>query len=111
MPFWLSKHVPAQVPAARAALPRWTPIELLWPKEAQFGQKNSITRRWTKRGTRPSAPKDQRTTSANIYGANCPAEGKSAALGLPRCSTEGVTLHLAETSAAVAPGAHAAPIL
>jgi len=28
---------------------------------ARVGQKNKITRRWAKRGTRPSAPHDQRT--------------------------------------------------
>ena len=97
--------------AIRAALPRGTPIELWWQDEAGVGQKNGITRRWAKRGTRPSAPKDQRTTSAYIYGAICPAEGKGAALVLPRCNTEGMTLHLAEISAAVAPGAHAVLIL
>ena len=97
--------------AIRAALPLGTPIELWWQDEARVGQKNGITRRWAKRGTRPSAPKDQRTTSAHIYGAICPAEGKGAALVLPRCNTEGMTLHLAEISAAVAPGAHAVLIL
>ncbi|NDV87401.1 IS630 family transposase [Aurantimonas aggregata] len=100
--------------------PRWrrsgrrspaAPLELWWQDEARVGQKNGITRRWAKRGTRPSAPKDQRTTSAYIYGAICPAEGKGAALVLPRCNTEGMTLHLAEISAAVAPGAHAVLIL
>ena len=97
--------------AIRAVLPRATPIELWWQDEARVGQKNGITRRWARRGTRPSAPKDQRTTSAYIYGAICPAEGKGAALVLPRCNTEGMTLHLAEISAAVAPGAHAVLIL
>ena len=97
--------------AIRAALPHGTLIELWWQDEARVGQKNGITRRWAKRGTRPSAPKDQRTTSAYIYGAICPAEGKGAALVLPRCNTEGMTLHLAEISAAVAPGAHAMLIL
>ena len=29
---------------------------------------------------------------------------------LPRCNTEGMTLHLAEISAADAPGAHAVPL-
>jgi hypothetical protein len=71
--------------------------------EARAGQKNGITR--ARRGTRASAPKDQRTKSAYIYGAICPAEGKAAGLVLPRCNTEGMTLHLAEISAAVAPGA------
>ena len=38
-------------------------------------------------------------------------QGKGAALVLPRCNTEGMTLHLAEISAAVAPGAHAILLL
>jgi len=99
------------VAAIRATLPRGTSIELWWQDEARVGQKNGITRRWARRGTRPSAPKDQRTASAYIYGAICPAEGKGAALVLPRCNTEGMTLHLAEISTAVAPGAHAILLL
>ena len=66
-----------------------------------------ITRRWAKRGTRPSAPKDQRTASAYIFGAICPAHGKGAGLVLPRCTTQGMTLHLKEIAQAVAPEAHA----
>jgi hypothetical protein len=38
--------------------------------EARVGQKNKITRRWAKRGTRPSAPHDQRTASAYIFDAS-----------------------------------------
>src|SRR4051794_41497058 len=78
--------------------------------EARMGQKNKIPRRWAKRGTRPSAPKDQRTASAYIFGAICPAEGKGVGLILPRCTTEGMTLHLMEISQAVAPRAPA-PVL
>ena len=110
-PFPLLKDFPARLAAIRAALPPGTPIELWWQDEARVGQKNGITRRWARRGTRPSAPKDQRTSSAYIYGAICPAEGKSAALVLPRCNTEGMTLHLAEISTTVAPGAHAVVML
>ncbi len=97
--------------AIEATLPSGTRIELWWQDEARVGQKNGITRRWARRGTRPSAPKDQRTTSAYIYGAICPAEGKGAGLVLPRCNTEGMTLHLVEISAAIAPGAHAVLLL
>jgi transposase len=43
-----------------------TAIEVWFADEARIGQKNKITRRWAKRGTRPSAPKDQRTASAYI---------------------------------------------
>ena len=72
-----------------------------------MGQKTVLTRRWAKRGTRPSAPKDQRTKSAYIFGAICPELGKGAGLVLPVCNTQTMSLHLAEISVAVAPGAHA----
>jgi hypothetical protein len=55
-------------------------IEAWFADEARVGQKNKITRRLAKRGTRPSAPKDQRTVSAHIFGATCPKDGKRAAL-------------------------------
>jgi DDE superfamily endonuclease len=82
-------------------------IEVWFGDEARIGQKNKITRRWARRGTRPAAPSDQRTASTYIFGAVCPEEGKGAALVMPRCDTEAMGLHLAEVAAAVAPGAHA----
>ena len=77
----------------------------------RVGQKNPITRRWARRGTRPSAPKDQRTASAYVFGAICPALGKGAAIGMPRCNTEAMALHLEEIARAVEPGAHAVVLL
>lgn len=97
----------AKLDKVRASLPRGTPIEIWFQDEARIGQKNKITRRWARRGTRPSAPHDQRTRSAYILGAICPEEGKAAGLVLPFCNTETMGLHLAEISLAVAPGAHA----
>ena len=70
-------------------------IEIWFQDEARIGQKNKITRRWAKRGTRPSAPRDQRTASTYIFGAVCPKHGKGAALMLPACNTEAMNLHLA----------------
>jgi transposase len=90
-------------------------IELWFQDEARVGQKNNITRRWAKRGTRPSAPHDQRTASAYIFGAICSRwkrrwarppllqqRGHGAASG--RNLVE-------EISLAVAPGAHALVLL
>ena len=96
-----------------------TPIEIWFQDEACIGQKNKITRRWARRGTRPSAPKDQLTKSAYIFGAICPEHGKhvlsfaegGAGLVLPLCNTETMSLHLIEISLAVAPGAHAAVLM
>jgi hypothetical protein len=44
--------------------------------------------------------KDQRTASAYIFGAICPALGKAVGLVLPLCNTEAMELHLGE----IAPG-------
>ena len=82
-------------------------IEIWFSDEARIGQKNKITRRWAKRGNRPSAPRDQRTASTYIFGAVCPKDGKGAALILPACNTEAMNLHLVEIAKTVTPGAHA----
>jgi transposase len=83
-------------------------IAVWFGDQARIGQKNKITRRWARRGTRPAAPHDQRTASTYIFGAICPQEGTGAALVLPRCNTEAMSLHLAEIAAAIASGKHVA---
>jgi transposase len=95
------------VTAIRARLPAGTAIELWWQDEARVGQKNTLPRRWARRGSRPAAPKDQRTAYAYIFGAICPEKGKAAGLVLPRCDSEAMSLHLAEISRSVAARAHA----
>lgn len=86
-------------------------VEVWFADEARVGQKNKITRRWARRGSRPSAPSDQRYASTYIFGAICPAEGKAVGLVLPCCNTAAMGLHLAAISADVAPGRHAALLL
>ena len=87
-------------------------VEVWFGDEARIGQKNKITRRWAiKGGSRPSAPRDQRTASTYIFGAICPKDGKAAGLILPWCNIEAMELHLAAISAKVAPGRHAALLL
>jgi transposase len=86
-------------------------IEIWFGDEARIGQKNKITRRWAKRGSRPWAPSDQRTASTYIFGAICPADGKATGLILPGCNTATMNLHLMAISADVAPGRHAALLL
>jgi transposase len=107
----VQKNFPALLEAITADQAGGKPVEIWFADEARVGQKNKITRRWAKRGTRPSAPKDQRTASAYIFGAICPDQGKGAGLVLPRCTTEAMVLQLAEISQAVAPGAHAIVLL
>ena len=105
------KNFPAELAKIRARLPKGVEIELWWQDEARIGQKNKLTRRWARRGTRPRAPRDQRTEWAYISGAICPAKGKGAGLVMPWCDTDAMAAHLIEISAAVDPGAHAVLIV
>lgn len=57
------------------------------------------------------APRDQRTRSAYIFGAICPARGVGAGLVLPRCDSAAMNLHLQEIAARVAGDAHAIVLL
>jgi hypothetical protein len=86
-------------------------VEIWFADEARIGQKNGITRRWARRGTRPAAPQDQRYASTYIFGAVCPKEGKGAALVMPFCNTAAMNLHLAEISGSVESGKHAVLLL
>ncbi len=77
----------------------------------RVGQKNKLSRRWARRGTRPRAPHDQRTTWAHLLGAICPERGTGAAWVLPFCNTAAMRVHLGEIAEAVAPRAHAILVL
>jgi len=93
-----------------AALPehaRGKALELWWQNEARIGQQGTLTRVWAERGSRPSAPRDQRYSWAYLFGAICLARAIGAALVLPFANAAMMNLHLAEISANVAPSAHA----
>ena len=77
----------------------------------RVGQKNKLTYRWAKKGSRPRAIHDQRTQSTYLFGAVCPELGTGAALVLPACNTEAMQLHLNEIAKRVTSGAHAILIL
>jgi len=96
---------------ARAKGIDFADLEVWFSDEARIGQKNRLTRRWARRGTRPSAPQDQRTASTYIFGAICPKKGKGAGLVLPWCNIEAMALHLAAISQTIEPGQHAALLL
>ena len=49
----------------------------------RVGQKNKLTYRWARKGSRPRAAHDQRTQSTYLFGAVCPERGAGAALVLP----------------------------
>lgn len=88
-------------------VPEDKPIEIWFQDEARIGQKNGLVRQWSRRGTRPRQPADQRYENVYLFGAICPARGTGAALALPNADTEAMQLHLNEISRHVADGAHA----
>lgn len=77
----------------------------------RVGQKNGLVYQWAKKGTRPRQPKDQRYANAYVFGAVCADRDAGAAIVMPRADTEAMQKHLAEISANVTPGAHAALVL
>jgi hypothetical protein len=64
-----------------------------------------------RRGTRPSAPSDQRTVSTHIFGEICPKEGKAVCLIRPKCNTEAMQSHLDEIAKDVEPGSRTVLLL
>jgi hypothetical protein len=93
----------AKLDKLRASLPRGTPLEIWFQDEARIGRKNKITRRWAKRGTRPSAPHDQRNNPPTSLVQSAPRRARLRALVLPFCNTDTMDLHLAEIALHVAP--------
>ena len=91
----------------RQTLPPGTPIEVWFQDEMRVGQKNKLTYRWARTGSRPRAVHDQRTQSTYLFGAVCPERGAGSGLVLPVCNTEAMQLHLDDISTKIAPSAHA----
>jgi hypothetical protein len=95
----------------RAKLAPGTSVEVWFQDEMRVGQKNKLTYRWARKGSRPRAAHDQRTQSTYLFGAVCPERGAGAALVLPACNCEAMQLHLDEIAIKVALGAHAIILL
>ena len=76
----------------------------------RVGQKNKLTYRWARKGSRPRAIHDQRTQSTYLFGAVCPERGTGAAL-VPACNSEAMQRHLDEIATKVTAGAHAIVLL
>ena len=103
----VQKNFAARVADIRQNLPPGTPIEVWFQDEMRVGQKNKLTYRWARTGSRPRAVHDQRTQSTYLFGAICPEHGKGSGLVLPVCNAEAMQLHLDDIAAKVAPRAHA----
>ena len=88
-----------------------SPVEVWFQDEARVGQQGTLTYVWADQGSRPAASRDQRYDWAYLFGAACPERRIGAGLVLPYANADAMTLHLAEISKHVAPGAHAVVVL
>src|SRR5215471_6313756 len=107
----VQKNFAERVEEIRAKLAPGTSVEVWFQDEMRVGQKNKLTYRWARKGSRPRAAHDQRTQSTYLFGAVCPERGAGAALVLPACNCEAMQLHLDEIATKVALGAHAIILL
>src|SRR6516164_7878826 len=105
------KNFAERVEEIRAKLAPGTSVEVWFQDEMRVGQKNKLTYRWARKGSRPRAAHDQRTQSTYLFGAVCPERGAGAALVLPACNCEAMQLHLDEIATKVALRAHAIILL
>lgn len=86
-------------------------IEIWFQDEARIGQHGTLTRFWAQTGSRPRVNCSIGFMSAYIYGAICPALGKSSALIFSHVGSGEMTLHLEEISKTVDEDSHAVIIM
>lgn len=86
-------------------------MDFWFQDESRIGQRGTITRQWTRRGTRPRIPRQQQFLSGYLFGAVCPATGDSAGYVASSCDSNMMEKHLEEIAQKVPPGRHAVVIL
>src|SRR5262249_890740 len=77
----VQKNFAERVAEIRAQLAPDTPVEVWFQDEMRVGQKNKLTYRWARKGSRHRAAHDQRTQSTYLFGPVCPERGPGAAWG------------------------------
>ena len=81
-------------------------IEVWFQDEARVGQRGTLTRIWAAKGSRPRVIRQQQFQAAYVFGAVCPAEGKAAALVMPKANSDSMQHPLDLISTAITPGKH-----
>ncbi len=79
--------------------------------EARFGQRNTTTRLWAEKGTRPRAIQQQQFEYAYLFGAVCVTTGETEALIYPMSNMEAMQEHLRLISNATPVGKHSVVIM
>ena len=69
-------------------------VDVWFQDEARFGQQNTTTRLWARRGTRPRAVRQQQFDYAYLFGSVCPSRGIGEAIVVPWVNKEIMIEHL-----------------
>lgn len=86
-------------------------IDVWFQDEARFGQQNQTTRLWAERGSRPKVVKQQQFEYGYLFGAVCPANGKTEGFISPLANKEAMTQHIKQISEATEDDRHALVIM
>jgi len=73
-------------------------VDIWLQDEARFGQQNTTTKLWAKKGTRPLAVKQQQFEYAYLFGSICVTNGKSEAMVMPYTNKDIMHSHLEQIS-------------
>jgi transposase len=82
-------------------------VDIWFQDEARFGQQNTTTRLWAEKGSRPRTIRQQQFDYVHIFGAICPANGKTEAIISPVMNIAVMAEHLTLISRAKEAGRHA----
>lgn len=86
-------------------------VDIWFQDEARVGQRGTVTRTWSAKGTRPRLTRQQQFEYVYIFGAVCPARDEAVGLILPIVNTEAMLVHLEHISAKIPEGRHAVLLL
>src|SRR5262249_56361864 len=89
----VQKNFAERVEEIRAKLAPDIPVEVWFQDEMRVGQKNKLTYRWARKGSRHRAAHDQRTQSTYLIGAVCPERGPGPALHIPTSTSHATPPH------------------
>ncbi|MGM8891916.1 IS630 family transposase [Psychrobacter sp. 1Y1] len=86
-------------------------IDIWFQDEARFGQQNTTTKIWARKGSRPRVVRQQQFEYAYLFGSVCPSRGIGQAIVVPWTSKEAMSLHLRQISEATDIDRHAVVLM
>ena len=82
-------------------------VQVWFQDEARFGQQGTLTRVWSKRGSRPRAVRQTQYDYLYVLGAACPATGQTVGLLAPTINTAVINIYLEQFARELPVGVHA----